>query len=288
MLRSIIAAFAALLFALVEAQSVSLSSLPQCAQGPATSGLASTTCSLTDIPCICSAVTFIATLTEKVKQSCPMAEQQATLAFAQSLCSKFGVSINVPGVAAAENAASTPATSAAQAVSAPTSAAAADSGDSGDDSADSAKSVAAATSTDPTDVANAPVSSNDFSTSSNAAAAPTPAPETSDVADDDDNVSTSSSLSTTTSSSSSSLLVYDTKSVVPSATIAYSSLPTDASAANAQMATSTASNYANSTANTTVAASSPIPFVGSATSIKANVQGPGLAMIFVVGIFCWL
>lgn len=210
MLRSIFAAFAAIFFALVETQSVSLSSLPQCAQGPATTGLASTTCDLTNIGCICGTVSFVTALTTEVKKACTMADQQATLAFAQSLCSKFGVTINVPGVAAAENVASTPATSAAQAVTAPTSTADADSGDSADDSADSARSGVAATSTDSTDMTTAP------------------------------------------------------------------------------MATSTASYYANSTANTTVAASSPIPFVGGATSIKGRVQGPGLAMIFVVGIFCWL
>lgn len=238
-----------------------------------------------NIGCICGTVSFVTALTTEVKKACTMADQQATLAFAQSLCSKFGVTINVPGVAAAENVASTPATSAAQAVTAPTSTADADSGDSADDSADSARSGVAATSTDSTDMTTAPVSSNNLSTSSDAAAAPTPAPETSDAVDDDNNASISSS---STASSSSSLIVYDTKSVVPSATIAYSSLPTDASAANAQMATSTASYYANSTANTTVAASSPIPFVGGATSIKGRVQGPGLAMIFVVGIFCWL
>ncbi|KAL9030805.1 MAG: hypothetical protein Q9196_001102 [Gyalolechia fulgens] len=205
-----------------------------------------------------------------------MAEQQATLAFAQKLCGQFGVNINVPDIAAPENSTPTPATSAALAATAPTSTAEASNDDTGSpNTADMATSAAAAAAS--TDVSTAPVSSNDFSTSSDAAAPTTSAPEASNDSD-----------ASTSSTTSSSLLVYDTKSVVPSATVAYTSLPTDASAAIAQMATSTASYHANSTANSTVAASSPIPFVGAAIR-GTEVQGAaGLAMVAVVGIFCWL
>ncbi|KAL8945057.1 MAG: hypothetical protein Q9216_000041 [Gyalolechia sp. 2 TL-2023] len=253
-------------------------------QSAAAIGLASTPCNINDFGCICAAVPFITALTTQVKQVCSMPEQQATLAFAQQVCAPFGVNINVPGVAAEENVPSTPATSAALAATAPTSTAETNTEGSPDSPDTANMATSAASAADSTDVSTAPVSSNDFSTSSDvAAAAAAPATSALETSDDDDVSSTSSPTS-----SSSSLLVFDTQSVVPTATIASSSLPTDASTTNAQMATSTASNYANSTANRTVAASSPIPYVGAAIRGKEVQGAAGLAMMAVVGIFCWL
>ncbi|KAL9043444.1 MAG: hypothetical protein Q9214_003372 [Letrouitia sp. 1 TL-2023] len=93
---------------LVRAQaSVSLSSLPECARTAATAGLTKTSCSLTDVKCICSATAFISSLTTAVQNSCSSSEQQATLAFAQTLCGSQGIQLNVPGASAAADTADT-------------------------------------------------------------------------------------------------------------------------------------------------------------------------------------
>ncbi|KAL9596134.1 MAG: hypothetical protein Q9219_005995 [cf. Caloplaca sp. 3 TL-2023] len=208
-----------------------------------------------------------------------MADQQATLTLAKSLCSPYGININVPAIAAADTAGSSsaaPAAAPAATASTPTGTAEASGNDMNSaDSADTPDDVTSAAAASSTDTLTAPVSPSDFSTSS---AAVTAAPTSAPVASDDGGI--------TSTTGGSSLLVYDTKSVVPSATIAYSSLPTDASDANAQMATSSASYRANATANTTVAASSPIPFVGAA--VRSKVQGLGIAMAAVMGVFCGL
>lgn len=94
-----VAAFAVALAApLIQAQAISLWNLPACAvslrltvlefgtrsdgysqQSAATSGLASTGCDLTDIACVCSAVSFVTKLSSAVQQSCSIADQQGIL-----------------------------------------------------------------------------------------------------------------------------------------------------------------------------------------------------------------
>lgn len=83
---------------LVKAQAISLWNIPSCAvslrllfsksghvsdgysqQSAATSGLASTGCDLTDIACVCSAVSFVTKLSSAVQQSCSIADQQGNL-----------------------------------------------------------------------------------------------------------------------------------------------------------------------------------------------------------------
>ncbi|KAL8998100.1 MAG: hypothetical protein Q9169_002793 [Polycauliona sp. 2 TL-2023] len=289
-----LAAFAAAITVpLVQAQAVSLASFPKCAQNAAASGLASTNCDLTDFACICRAVEFVTTLTSKIQASCGVSEQQATLSFAQGLCGQYGVTLHVPAVAAAANAPSSPAAAApAQAASsapAPSLAAAGtpeqDMG--GDDvpSAGDTTTAAAASSAEP--MSSAPVSPDAF---------PTSAPASLDDGPLADNEGADGAMAATTGEASppnptsvNSKIVYDTKSVVPSAIIASypmsskSTSSADASPLNAQVPTSTTSyRNSSSTANSTVAASSPIPYVGAA--IKEKVQG-AMLMIMAVGMF---
>ncbi|KAI4114554.1 MAG: hypothetical protein LQ345_004690 [Seirophora villosa] len=315
---SILAALAAASVSLVEAQSVSLDGFPQCGRGPISAGLKSTPCNLGDFPCICSSGEFVSALTTNVQAACSVADQQsnvslpyqirssltcyvpAILKIAQGLCSQFGVVLNVPAIAAAQPAAeSAAAPSAAQAASSPQAeAATAQTPTAADD-------TSAEASMDET-MTSAPVSPDAFSSSSSSstpdAVGPTSGP-TSMASDAGDaggagppaatmatatmataTMATATSSSTT---STSSLLVYDTKSVVPSATVA---MPTDAAAANKQMASSssTGSSYkSNSTANGTVAASSPMPYMGAA--VRSHVQLASMLSMGTLGVvFCWL
>ncbi|KAL9612659.1 MAG: hypothetical protein Q9167_002741 [Letrouitia subvulpina] len=93
---------------LVRAQdSISLSSLPECARTAATAGLTKTSCSLTDVKCICSTTAFISSLATAVQNSCSSSEQKVTLTFAQTLCGSEGIQLNVPGASAAADTADT-------------------------------------------------------------------------------------------------------------------------------------------------------------------------------------
>ncbi|KAL8728369.1 MAG: hypothetical protein Q9166_005413 [cf. Caloplaca sp. 2 TL-2023] len=274
-----VAAFvAAITLPLVQGQSISLNDLPKCAQGAATTGLTSTKCDLTDIACICSAVEFVTTLTTQVKSACSTIDQQVTLALAQGLCGRYGITLNVPAVPAAANApSSSPASPASVASLAASSAPATSSTATGiaDDNTDdnyqanpdTAGTSAAATASSSEPVSSAPVSPSASPTSPN------------------DSTLAATLGEEASRSPTSSGVVYDTKSVIPSATIAsYPSMTTtDASSADAQVPTSTTA-YRNSTTNTTVAASSPIPFVGAA--VKGKVQGFGMALMVVLG-FLW-
>ncbi|KAL9010601.1 MAG: hypothetical protein Q9173_004474 [Seirophora scorigena] len=297
---SVLAALAAASLSLVEAQS----------RGPISAGLKSTPCNLGDFPCICSSGEFVSALTTNVQAACSVADQQsnvslpsqtrssltcyvpAILKTAQGLCSPFGVVLNVPAIAAAqpapESAAAPPAAQAAsspqaEAAMAPTPTAADD--------------TSAEASMDET-MTSAPVSPDAFSSSSSSstpdAAGPTSGPTSmaSDAGDAGGAAPPAATVATATATSSSStstssLLVYDTKSVVPSATVA---MPTDAAAANKQMASSssTGSSYkSNSTANGTVAASSPMPYMGVA--VRGRVQLASMLSMGTLGVvFCWL
>ncbi|KAI4088910.1 MAG: hypothetical protein LQ344_005740 [Seirophora lacunosa] len=280
-------------------------------RGPISAGLKSTPCNLGDFPCICSSGEFVSALTTNVQAACSVADQQsnvslpsqirssltcyvpATLKTAQGLCSPFGVVLNVPAIAAAQPAAeSATAPSAAQAASSPQAeAATAQTPTAADD-------TSAEASMDET-MTSAPVSPDAFSSSSSTpdAAGPTSGP-TSMASDAGDaggagppaaTMATATATATSsTTTSTSSLLVYDTKSVVPSATVA---MPTDAAAANKQMASSSStggSSYkSNSTANSTVAASSPMPYMGAA--VRGHVQLASMLSMGTLGVvFCWL
>ncbi|CAO1596739.1 hypothetical protein XANCAGTX0491_000571 [Xanthoria calcicola] len=195
---------------LVQAQAISLWNIPACAQSAATSGLASTGCDLTDIACVCSAVSFVTKLSSAVQQSCSIADQQATLTFAQGLCSKFGVTLNLPAIPAAAKAASSSAAAPAQA----------------------AASSAAAPSS---------------------AASGTP--------DQDDDLPATTPLAAAAASSSAE--------PIPTPPVPAAS-------------STTAYRNSSATANSTVAASSPIPYVGAA--IRDKVQG-GMVLMVAAGVF---
>ena len=81
------------------------------------------------------------------------------------------------------------------------------------------------------------------------------------------------------SSSPAPLISYDTKSTIPSATIA------SATDVRPQMSAPTMHTAYNGTTNSTVAASSPIPYVGAAAAMAGNVQAAVMAMLAVVGVF---
>ncbi|KAL8926155.1 MAG: hypothetical protein Q9208_003058 [Pyrenodesmia sp. 3 TL-2023] len=172
----------------------------------------------------------------------------ATLTFAQGFCSQFGVQLAVPAIA---DAVATTAASVA--------------------SAASAETATAATGSSDTTMVTAPVSPEALSSSSSYAAAPTSGPTT----------MASDAGAPTATSRSTFLVSIDTKSVIPSATIAR---PTDR--VN-QMASTTGSYKSNSTANSTMAASSPIAFVGAAA--RGHVQGVSMAVMgFLGAVFCGL
>ncbi|KAI4269772.1 MAG: hypothetical protein LQ337_007078, partial [Flavoplaca oasis] len=261
MLISKFGAFAAALaLPLVQAQSISLADLP-------------------------SAVEFVTALTTKVQESCSPADQQATLSFAQGLCARFGVTLNVPAIAANAPSSAPAAAAPAQAASAapaPSSAAAAAavaaSGSPEEDMMDDAvpdgeATTPAASSAEA--MSSAPVSPNDaFPTSASASLDEAPLENEEGV--EDVVAATTGETSPSSPISTSSILVYDTKSTIPSATIAsypaLKSTSADAPSLDAQVPTSTtAYRNSSSTANSTVAASSPIPYVGAA--IKEKVQG---------------
>ncbi|KAI4240163.1 MAG: hypothetical protein L6R40_005296 [Gallowayella cf. fulva] len=263
----------------VFATAIALPLVPAQSQGAATSGLTSTKCDLTDFACICSAVEFIMVLTDRVKASCSTADQQTTLNFAQSLCSKYGISLNVPAVAAAANAPSSSAAAPAPAASPAASSAPATSSvasdapdqDAQDDGlpapSSAAKTADLAAASSPEAVSTAPVSHSDLPTSSS-------------HPPDDTTAGATPSIPISTST----FILYDTKSTIPSATIASSPMSTsaDASASIAQLPASTTA-YRNATANATVAASSPIPFVGAA--VRDRVQRLGMTMMVGLGVF---
>ncbi|KAL1965628.1 hypothetical protein VTN77DRAFT_5305 [Rasamsonia byssochlamydoides] len=81
----------------------SLSDLPQCAQNCATNAIPAQ-CGL-DVKCICSTQSFIASITCCVAKACDQADQEATIKFADSLCSTAGVT-NLPQSAVCTTAAS--------------------------------------------------------------------------------------------------------------------------------------------------------------------------------------
>ncbi|KAI4205494.1 MAG: hypothetical protein LQ346_001448 [Caloplaca aetnensis] len=172
----------------------------------------------------------------------------ATLTFAQGLCSQYGVQLAVPAIADAVATSVAPVASAA-----------------------SAETASAATGSSDTTMATAPVSPDALLSSNVYAAAPTSGP-----------ITMASDAGASTATSTPTFLVsIDTKSVIPSATIAK---PTDT--AN-QMATTTGSYKSNSTANNTMAASSPIAFVGAAA--RGHVQGVSMAVMgFLGAVFCGL
>ncbi|KAL9619950.1 MAG: hypothetical protein Q9160_005507 [Pyrenula sp. 1 TL-2023] len=71
----------------------SLSDLPSCAQQAGLSGITASGCAVQDITCICSQTPFIATLRQYICKSCSVADQNASLQFAQRLCATVGISI---------------------------------------------------------------------------------------------------------------------------------------------------------------------------------------------------
>ncbi|KAL8780170.1 MAG: hypothetical protein Q9194_001065 [Teloschistes cf. exilis] len=252
------AALAAITLPLVWA--VSLNDLPKCAQNAASSALASTPCGLLDFQCICSYVPFVSALSASVQQTCSAADQQGVLSFGQALCGPYGVNLHVPAIAAADTVAPS-----------------------------AAPSSAAAPAPSPTNVAAV-----DNSNGANPAIAPAPGAATSSSAipvspsdlSDSDSISAPSATATSTPSAApSSYIVYDTNSVFPSVTIDHSSSAiTDAVDPAQQYATPTRSYHANATTNATVAASSPIPYVGAAVS--SNVQSTGMVLMAILGL-CW-
>ncbi|KAI4258778.1 MAG: hypothetical protein LQ352_001087 [Teloschistes flavicans] len=181
---------------------------------------------------------------------------RSTLSVGQSICGPYGVNLNAPAIAAADTVTSSGGASALL-VPSPTSAAA----------VDTSTAVNAATTPAPdasTSSSAMPVSPSDLSASISApSAAPT----------------------STSPSSTSSYIVYDTKSVIPSATIAHSSSAmTDATDTAQQMTSPTISYYANTTTNSSVAASSPIPYIGAA--VTSRVQSTGMVLLAILGL-CW-
>ncbi|KAI4110783.1 MAG: hypothetical protein LQ339_001059 [Xanthoria mediterranea] len=282
---------------LVKAQAISLWNIPSCAQSAATSGLASTGCDLTDIACVCSAVSFVTKLSSAVQQSCSIADQQATLTFAQGLCSKFGVTLNLPAIPAAAKAASSsaaaPAQAAASSAASPSSAASGTPDqDSQDDGLPATTPLAAAAASSAEPIPTPPVSPDTLQTP----ASPNENGNDSPDADNDDVATTTTSNGEARLSNpvpTSSALVFDTESIIPSATIASYPPPSmmtpaadaDANPRDAQVpAASSTTAYRNSsaTANSTVAASSPIPYVGAA--IRDKVQG-GMVLMVAAGVF---
>ncbi|KAH0613998.1 uncharacterized protein H6S33_005884 [Morchella sextelata] len=107
------------LVASVSAQS--LSDLPSCALTCLTTGLAATSCSITDFKCACSNTAFVSGSATCIQGSCPEADQQKALSAAGALCSAAGVTIPTTFPASG----STPATSAASSSAAVSSSAAA-------------------------------------------------------------------------------------------------------------------------------------------------------------------
>ncbi|KAL8970501.1 MAG: hypothetical protein Q9183_001488 [Haloplaca sp. 2 TL-2023] len=243
----------------LDAQAVSLGSLPQCAQVPVISGLGSTGCDTTDFSCVCQAVSFIQGVTASIQAACGQEDQQKTLALTKALCNRYGVTISVPDVAAPP--AEAPATGdqaqpvpeaaqAAQAATSPSPAAGVES---------KAVDMAAAA------VSTAPVSPNDDVSSSTTSNMDMGAMETAPPP----------------SSSSTPLISYDTKSTIPSATIASATDVVRPQMSSPTMQTA----YTNGTTNATVAASAPIPYVGAAASMAGNAQVAVMAMLAVVGMF---
>ncbi|KAI4223567.1 MAG: hypothetical protein L6R36_005336, partial [Xanthoria steineri] len=262
---------------LVQAQAISLWNIPSCAQSAATSGLASTGCDLTDIACVCSAVSFVTKLSSAVQQSCSIEDQQATLTFAQGLCSKFGVTLNLPTIPAAAKAASSsaaaPAQAAASSAAAPSSAASGTPGP--DDGLPATTPLAAAAASSAEPIPTPPVSPGTLQTP----ASPNENGNDSPDADNDDVATSNGEARLSNPVPTSSALVFDTDSIIPSATIASYPPPSmmtpaadaDADPRDAQVpAASSTTAYRNSsaTANSTVAASSPIPYVGAAIRDK--------------------
>lgn len=290
------AALAAITLPLVWA--VSLNDLPKCAvshpipqasrasktsdtsvqQNAASSALASTPCGLLDFQCICSYVPFVSALSASVQQTCSAADQQGipltheatpfhadfsfvgVLSFGQALCGPYGVNLHVPAIAAADTVAPSAAPSSAAAPApSPTNAAAVDNLHGANPAIAPAPGAATSSSA-------IPVSPSDLSNS--------------------DSISAPSATATSTPSAApSSYIVYDTNSVFPSVTIDHSSSATaDAVDPAQQYATPTRSYHANATTNATVAASSPIPYVGAAVS--SNVQSTGMVLMAILGL-CW-
>ncbi|KUL83653.1 hypothetical protein ZTR_11046 [Talaromyces verruculosus] len=71
-------------------------SLPPCAQGCATNAIPAS-CGL-DVKCICSASSFITSVSCCVATACDAADQQTTIQFAEQLCAGAGVT-NIPSAA---------------------------------------------------------------------------------------------------------------------------------------------------------------------------------------------
>ncbi|MCJ1245550.1 hypothetical protein MMC30_002754 [Trapelia coarctata] len=99
--RFLSASLAALAIAVPFTMAQDLSSLPTCAQAPALSSIASTSCQLTDFSCICKDTAFITALTPQIEKACSPADFQKVVAFTQNLCGSVGVTLSVPGVATA-------------------------------------------------------------------------------------------------------------------------------------------------------------------------------------------
>ncbi|EED15300.1 CFEM domain protein, putative [Talaromyces stipitatus ATCC 10500] len=97
----------------VNAAAQDLSSLPPCAKSCATNAMPAS-CGL-DVKCICSAESFITSVSCCVAKVCDQADQQTTLQFAEQLCAGAGVT-NLPSAAGCSSTAS--ATSTADAASA--------------------------------------------------------------------------------------------------------------------------------------------------------------------------
>ncbi|BFZ60438.1 hypothetical protein YB2330_001474 [Saitoella coloradoensis] len=84
---------------LIYAQSIP--GLPSCAGSCYTSAQASSSCSSTDIACICSNTAFIESLVGCVLSGCDAADQATVFQFAQTFCGAAGVTVDPSSIASA-------------------------------------------------------------------------------------------------------------------------------------------------------------------------------------------
>ncbi|KIX07790.1 uncharacterized protein Z518_02444 [Rhinocladiella mackenziei CBS 650.93] len=96
-----------------------ITSLPQCAQQPILEAISASGCPLTDIACICDNDNFINGLVQLIPTLCNPDEVAVTSEFAVTLCSAYGVQLDLP-TSATEGLASSTAVSTSPAPSATT------------------------------------------------------------------------------------------------------------------------------------------------------------------------
>ncbi|MCJ1267929.1 hypothetical protein MMC22_007815, partial [Lobaria immixta] len=219
-----LASFALVAIRIISAQD--LSALPACAQDAASAGFAQTGCAFTDYKCICNATAFLTSIQSLIEQKCSKVDQQATIAFAALLCQKAGVVLP----SALESSAPT------------TSAVSTDASSSGSEGF-TALAATSALIVDATTSVSDSVSSSGLSTS------------------------TSASSTSSASSASSTSAPISASSTSPALSSPPSTLSTFPTTISSSLSSSTSIVFLpskNSTSNTTVATSKPIPFKGDA------------------------